>query len=381
MAQTSGPVVSTRTLNRTLLHRQLLLERSAMPPLQAVEYLVGLQAQLPLDPYTALWSRLDGFDPMVLSGHVARREAVRLVVMRGTLHLVTAEDARVLSPRMAPTLAKVFGGTAWGRQVRDLPSGEYEAFRGDARALLKAQPMTAAQLAKGMEERWSQIPEQARRSMTYILPVAQITPRGEWGKTLQPTWANLDDWLGKPLRKPIPLANLVRRYLAVFGPASVADFQNWSRLPAMRETFEGMRQQLRTYRSETGRELFDLPDAELVPEDVPAPVRFLPTYDNVVLGHDDRSRIVPPRHGKNAFITEDRNVGSVLVDGFVRACWTVSTTKKQATLAVETLAPTSKVEQRQIEAAGRALLAFAHPETAHEVTFRPYTGPPARPAR
>lgn len=371
-------MLSNRVLNRTLLQRQLLLERSSMRPLEAVEYLVGLQAQLPLDPYYALWSRLDGFDPEELAGHVERREAVRVVVMRGTLHLVTAEDARAIWPRMEPIFVKLFGAQPARRDIAALPNDGFEAFRAEGRRLLAEGPKTAAQLAERMAERFPDTSLDGRRQMTYVIPAVQIPPRGVWGKTLQPTWADLERWLGKPLRKPIPLKTLVRRYLAAFGPASVSDFQNWSRLQAMRETFEGMRRELRTFRSESGRELFDLPDASIADADLPAPARLLPTYDNAVLGHDDRSRIVPSEQGKSAFINEDRNVGAVLVDGMVRGCWTVAATRQAATLGIEWLAPIGKRDRNALEREARALLAFAHPDATHEVTFREYTGPPKR---
>ncbi len=240
-------VLSDRVLNRTLLQRQLLLERASMPPIEAVEHLVGLQAQLPLDPYYALWSRLEGFEPSELAAHVEQRDAVRAVLMRGTLHLVTAGDARTLWPRMEPMLTRTFGATAWGRQVRAMPEDERRAFCEEGRRVLHEQPLAAGELAARMGEQFGHVQEQARRAMTYVIPVVQVTPRGVWGKTLPPTWANLDDWVRRPLRTPIPLPVLVRRYLAAFGPASVADFQNWSRLTGMRETFEGMRKRLRTY--------------------------------------------------------------------------------------------------------------------------------------
>ena len=253
-------VLTNRALNRATLERQLLLRRSTVRPLQAVEHLVGLQAQVPLNPYTALWSRLEGFRPEELAALLVDRRVVRMTVMRGTIHLVTAEDCLTLRPAMQPVLeAELTRHSEFAPHLRGVDLEPVLAF---ARELFAEEPRTGPQLRDALASRF---PTAHAAALAYacrcLLPLVQVPPRGVWGKTAQVTTTTVEAWLGKPLSATSSLETIVLRYLGAFGPASVADVATWSRLTGLREVVERLRPQLVTFRSEAGRELFDLPDA------------------------------------------------------------------------------------------------------------------------
>jgi len=327
-------VLSRRALGRATLARQLLLERSSLAPVDAIEHLVGLQAQNPLDPYLALWSRLDGFDPAEVGELIEQRRLVRIVVMRGTIHLVTDDDALALRPLMQPVL-----------DAEIARHGEYAPFLVDvdlapvlahARRLLSDEPLTGARLRAALDERFPDLHAPAlAAACRCLLPLVQVPPRGVWGKTKQVTSTLLEAWLGRPLSTDSRREWAVLRYLAAFGPASTADAATWCRLTGLGPVFERLRPQLRTFRSEAGRELHDLADAPRPDPDTPAPVRFLPEYDNVLLSHADRSRFVAD--GNQFATTAAPFKGTVLVDGEVRAIWhpALDRKAKRSSLVVE----------------------------------------------
>jgi hypothetical protein len=312
-------VLTDRALGRATLARQLLLERVSVDPVAAVEGLVGLQAQVPHDPYLALWSRLDPFDPHEVGRRLEDRSLVRIVVMRGTIHLVTAGDALVLRPLVQPVLdAELARHAEFAPQLAGLDLTPALAF---GRAVLAEQPLTGAQLRAAMVERF---PGQPVAALAYacrcLLPLVQVPPRGVWRRTLQVTLAPLETWVGRPVDERASLDDLVLRYLAAFGPASVADVATWSRLTGLREVVERLRPQLRPFRDERGRELLDLPDAPRPDADTPAPIRVLPEYDNVLLSHSDRSRFGTDEERRMVAALGPVK-GTVLVDGVVRAVW------------------------------------------------------------
>ena len=296
-----------------------------MPLSTAVEKLVGLQAQNPLDPYLALWSRLDGFDPDAMGRLVTERSLVRITVMRGTIHLLTADDALWLRPLTQPVLSAELS------RHRDfapaLAGVDIEPVLAAAQPLLAASPLSGPALRGALAERFPDLdPAALAYACRCLLPLVQAPPRGVWGQTRQVEVTTLDAWVGKP-RDPAPSRSpLWLRYLAAFGPASVADVSNWSRLTGWRKVVEESRPQLVVFRSERGTELFDLPDAPRPDPDTPAPVRFLPEYDNLLLGHADRSRF-----SSQASIVAVRGPikGTVLVDGTVQAIWRSERDKKQ----------------------------------------------------
>jgi Winged helix DNA-binding domain len=342
--------LTTRALNRALLARQLLLERDAsLSPLRAVDHLVGLQAQAPLPPYLALWSRLAGFDPASLGALIEGRSAVRLTLMRGTVHLVSARDALWLRPLMQPMIEQRFLGT-WRRQFGEVDTAALESA---ARALLDERgPLTARELATELLVRGIGSDLEAVTNATRVYaPLVQVPPRGVWGKGGRARYATLEAWTGQPLADEPSLDELVLRYLRAFGPASVMDLQNWSGLTRCGGAFERLRPELVTFASEDGRELFDLPDAPRPPEDAEAPPRFLGEFDNVLLGHADRRRIVPDGF---ALPARGRAYNHLLVDGMLRALWWVD----GDALVISASPPLSPAERAAVEAEAEGLLAL-----------------------
>lgn len=360
-----GDVLSRRALNRALLERQLLLRRTKLSAAKTVELLVGMQAQVPLDPYTALWSRLEGFRPEELSGLIERRRAVRMPLLRSTLHLVTARDCLALRPVIQPVLEAVFSASAFARNLSGLDVAEILTA---GRALLAERPRTTAAMRAALAERW---PDRDAGSLAYavhfLVPMVQVPPRGLWGSTSQPIWTTVESWLGRPIAASSRPDRLVMRYLAAFGPASVADARTWSRLNGLRDVFERLRPRLRTFRSEAGTELFDLPDAPRPDPDTPAPPRFLPEYDNLVLSHADRSRVFPDDR-----LAGDWMKGSFLVDGFVRGTWRIDRTRDAATLVAQPFGRVTKADRTALTDEATRLLEFsAHDSASRHVRLLP----------
>ncbi len=293
-----GPTLDRRSLNRALLARQLLLERVNRSPSDVVEHLVGLQAQEPIDPYVALWSRIEGFDPMTLSDMLEDRRVVRAQLLRATIHLVTDRDLLAMRPVLRPVLERML---ASGQPVRAKPrprrrgpgrrrGGGPPAARGAA-----AHPGRASRSARRPSSRRADSAALAQ-AVTFLVPVVQVPPRALWRRSGQARWATIESWLGRPLATDATPDGLVLRYLAAFGPAGAADVRAWSGLTGAAEILDRLRPRLRAFRDEQGRELLDLPDAPRPDADTPAPVRFLPVYDNVTLSHADRGRIVEEHH-------------------------------------------------------------------------------------
>ena len=308
--------LTTRHLNRALLARQGLLERSDAGVLDTVEHLVGMQAQEPENPYVALWSRLRDFEPQELSGLIAERRAVRTAVLRGTIHLVSARDCLAMHPLTLPLMAQLFR-SSWQRRVGGAPVDEVATA---GRELLEQGPRTRAELSAALGPRWPEGEAIALAyAVTYHLPLVQVPPRGLWKGRGQARWALVEQWLDEPPDGEGSAEALVLRYLAAFGPATVSDARIWSRLTGLREVFERLRPGLRTFRDEHGRELFDVPDGLLADPDVPAPPRFMPEYDNAMLGHADRSRL--DGRGPGEPFPPGPTRGWLLVDGFYRANW------------------------------------------------------------
>jgi hypothetical protein len=357
--RTSNQVLGRRARNRALLERQLLLRRVRRPAAEVVEHLVGMQAQEPRDPYVGLWTRLEGFDPTELGDLVAGRQAVRSPLMRTTLHLVTARDCLTLAPLLRPVLERNFWtGSPFGRKVKGV---DVDAVLAAGRALLDERPRTTAQLRAEMAERW---PEFDGTSLAYavhhLLPVVQVPPRGVWGQKGLATWAATEQWLGRPVDPDPSIDQVVLRYLAAFGPASVMDVQTWSGLTRLREVADRLRPRLRTFRSEAGRELFDLPDAPRPDPDTPAPVRFLPQYDNVALSHADRGHLAGGAAAN--WPTDDLHWSPLLVDGFGNGAWRLTRERRSATLAVRLLGPVPAPDRSAVEEEADRLLAFLAPD-------------------
>jgi hypothetical protein len=350
-------VLTQRALNRTLLLRQGLLERSDTPALAMVERLVGLQAQVPGNPYVALWSRLRDFDPTELSELLASRQVVRAGLMRSTIHLVSARDCLVMHPLTAALRSRAF----WPPFGKGLNGADIEAVIDAGRAYVAVAPRTRVALSEHLAQRWPDAdPLSLAHAVTQHLALVQVTPRGLWGRSGQATWALAEEWLGAPLHPGSALGELVLRYLAAFGPAAGADVRTWAGITGLRPVLDRLRPQLRSYRDERGRELLDVADGAFADPETPAPPRFLPDYDNLTLSHADRSRVVAPDGPPTG-------ARALLVDGFARARWRV----QDGELVVEGYAPAPR-ERSAIEAEGVALLRFLDPGLSEpRVRFAP----------
>jgi Winged helix DNA-binding domain len=363
-AAASGPLLTRRVLNRTLLARQGLLERVARDPLAVVEDLVGLQAQEPIDPYVALWSRIADFDPASLSAAIVDRRAVRIGLMRTTLHLVATDDALGLAPVMDGVLRRVFRSTPFAKALVGVDA---DTVIEEARMALAARPMTPTDLGRHLATRWPDVDASAMAYLArYHLPLVQVPPRGLWQRTGRATNTTLDAWTG---RSPVavPVDDIVLRYLRAFGPASVADIRTWSWMTGLRAVVDRLRPQLRSFRDERGRELLDVEDGWLLEEDVPAPVRFLPQYDNLFLSHDDRSRI----NGEMSWGVEFGWKGPILVDGGITGAWRVRREKQVATMTIELGRTLTKAERRDLDEEAERLAAFLDPVGARERVLVP----------
>lgn len=353
--KSSAPVLSLRALGRATLARQLLLERSSLPIPAAVARLVGLQAQLPGAPYVGLWSRLAGFERGALARLLDERALVRATLMRATLHLATADDFLAFRPVLQPVLSKALLGLPKER----LAGFDLDAFAAHARRFLQGGPRTFEALR---DELARHHPDLDVRAMGYAVrmhvPLVQVPGKGAWGFAPEPDFALAEQWLGKPVGRAIDPRDLVLRYLAAFGPATPADAQNWSGLGGLREVFTALRPELAVFTGDDGRELFDLPGAARPPEDTPAPPRFLPEFDNLLLGHAERARVVPPAYRSQIYLSALRVRATFLIDGAVKGAWKVERSKKGATLVIEPFATLTKKEKAALGEEGEALLAF-----------------------
>jgi DNA glycosylase AlkZ-like len=345
-------------LNRATLARQMLLARHRLPPEKAIEKLVAMQAQFPRPPFLGLWSRLEGFERAELASLLERRKVVRATFVRGTLHYVTARDFLALRPLLQPGLDAGLKAV-----LRDRAKAlDMDKLTASVQKILAKAPRT-------FEEIRGAFASGDVRAMGYAvrltLPLVQVPVGSEaaWSFPAHCAFALADEWLGRPLPRPAEDRPdpLVLRYLAAYGPASVADVQAWSGLPKLGETIERLRSRLRVFRDEKGRELFDLPDAPRPDGDVPAPIRFVPDYDNLITTRADE-RFVAKKDRPRVFLSALRIAATVLVDGFVAATWKIERKKTTATLTVSPFAPFAPRVRKEVTAEGEALARFAEPD-------------------
>ena len=310
--------LTDRTLNRTLWLRQRLAEPVAADPVDMVRHLVGLQAQEGRSPYLSLRARIADFDPTALSDAIAERRLVRLLTLRGTVHVLTPDDALALRPWVQPALDRGSRSNNLSRPARDIASDELEAV---ARKALSGGPLPVADLGTLLAEAFPGVPEGAlRNAARERVPLVQLPPRGLWKRSGGVVYDLVDRWLDRPLAEPDP-RDLVRRYLEAFGPATAADMTKWSSVTGLRHVFAAMAGELVTHEAEDGRALYDLPDAPVADPDTDLPVRLLGPYDNLWLSHADRGRIADPAALRQWMGVNGAAGGAVLVDGFLAGTW------------------------------------------------------------
>jgi hypothetical protein len=354
-----GTELGRQALNRALLERQLLLRRADMTPLQAIERLAGMQSQAPNAPYVGLWTRLAEFRPAELAQLMTERAVVRTHLMRNTVHLVTARDCLAAGGLFRDLHARRFASSPFAAALAgvDLP-----ALLAAGQALLAEEPRTRAELGRLLGERWpAQDPASLAYAVTHLTPTVQVPPRGIWGRTGPAAFTTVEAWLGGPPPPSRSPDGLVLRYLAAYGPATVRDVQAWCGLTRLAEVAERLRPRLRAFRGPDGGELLDLPDAPRPDPDTPAPPRFLPEYDNVLLSHADRARIIPGRRRVPLPPGLGGTGGTVLIGGLWQGTWKLAAGRGGAALRVEPFTRLSGGQAAEVTAEGARLLAFAAP--------------------
>ena len=350
----SGEVLGPRALNRALLARQMLLARDPLGAAEAIERLVGMQAQVPAAPYVGLWTRLRDFRPDDLARLIVDRRAVRIALMRGTVHLVTARDALSLRLLVQPV---------FDRDLRELDLCPGARRHGPRRAR-RARSGAGRRAAAHHERASGPAPRALAGSRRSIARLRHSQPAAAGAGTAarpvgcrRPAPAHLGRGLARrPLARRPSLGGMVRRYLGAFGPASVMDVQEWSGLTRLGAVVERLRPELHVVRDERGIELFDLADAPRPDPDTPAPPRFLPEYDNLLVSHADRSRIVAKADRARIMVDAREIVGTVLVDGFAGGTWKIHRKGGRAVLAVAPFARLARGEAAALVEEGERLL-------------------------
>lgn len=351
-------------LNRATLARQLLLGRERFAPTEAVERLGGLQAQEPRPAFAALWTRLEGFERAQLHEALTHRSVVRGTMMRATLHIASASDYAALRASLQPMLTAAMEGVLKQRGEVDIAQVVPVAER-----LLAERPRTFGDLRAELSERF---PEFERRALGYAvrmqLPLLMLPTDDRWSFPSDARFAPAETWIERRLDKP-DLPALVRRHLGAFGPASAADVQAWSGLKGLKETVEGMADELVAFKHGR-RTLYDLPGAPRPDEDTPAPPRLLPEFDSLLLAHQDRTRVITDER-RTALATKNLRIqATFLVDGFVAGSWAVERKRGASTLTLSAFEPLAGPVRDELAAEAEALLGFLDDgETEPRVAF------------
>lgn len=357
--------LTLRQLNRATLVRQMLLERTPLGVAHAVNRLVGLQAQQAMAPFVGLWSRVEGFDREDLKEVIRGRLVVKATFLRATLHLSLESDLRnfrfTLQPMLSAASRSINDGRAEGLDAGPLVDA--------ARDFLASGPKTFAQISEMLIQLKPEVDAGAMRyAVRTHLPMVQVPTNAEWMYPGNPQFTTAAAWLEEPFSQTDHLKELWFRYLAAFGPASMTDFQRWSAV-SLKGRIEEFRSDLIVYR-DGRRELFDLPQAVIPPEDCPVPVRFLPEYDNLLLSHDKRTRVIADEYRSRVFLPGLRVRSTFLVDGFVAGVWKVEKAQSSTTLLLEPFALMPEAQRRSLEAEGERLVRFIAPHSStHNVRF------------
>jgi hypothetical protein len=363
-------VLGPRELNRAMLERQMRLRRRNLSAVEAIEHLVGMQAQAPAPPYVGLWTRLKDFHSDDLACLILERRAVRIALMRNTVHLVSARDGLALRPLMQPVFDRTLYSTRANRA--HLEGIDIEALVAAGRTLLEEKPRTAKELGELLQEEWPERDSASlARAIRHLVPLVQVPPRGLWGKSGPAAHTTAEAWLGRPLDPAPSLEETILRYLGAFGPATVKDVQTWSGLSRLGEVIERLRPRLRIFRDESGKELFDVPDARMPDPDTPAPPRFLPEFDNLILSHADRTRVIAEEYRKAIASKNGMVPATVLVDGFVRGTWKTERSRGKANLEMKPFEPLTKDDRDALAEEGGRLIRFvAEPDGAESYEIR-----------
>ena len=327
-------VLTLRELNRAMLARQLLLERKRLSPIAVIERLVGMQAQWPPAPYVGIWTRTTGFKRSRLERELANGTVVKATVMRQTLHLVTPPDYGLIRSAMSEA------NYPWETEVakRLAPA---------ARKLAANGPVVSADAIAHLEQTQKLAGISARRAWQAARMRAHLVNHHEtalWHARPEGRFVLLDE--PEPHVPVEARAEVISRYLAAFGPSSLRDIGQWSmiRVPELKASL-ALLEPLRRFRDEQGRELYDVARGLLPDPDTPAPVRFLPKWDNVLLAHADRTRVLPEEYRKTVIRMNGDVAQTFLVDGFVAGMWKF----EKGRVTLEPFVSLSRSAQRELK--------------------------------
>ncbi|MFB6704142.1 winged helix DNA-binding domain-containing protein [Streptomyces sp. NPDC056333] len=353
--------LSLRALNRALMDRQFLLARTDRTPVEVIGRLVALQAQEPNWPYVGLWSRIHGFSHSELTALLEDRQVVRSGLLRSTQHLAAADDFRRLRPLLQPVLDRTAGSPHFTRNSTGLDA---ESLVAEGLVLLGGGTLSRKELARRLAERHpgrdGRILAGEVELRTPLVHSAATGAWGSWGNRSAVSVTPAEAWLGKPMATAAAAGvkdsakELIRRYLAAFGPAGVKDVQAWCGLTRLGEVVADMHAELRRYCGPDGRELIDLADAELPDPETPAPVRLLPAFDNALLGHADRTRVISDEDRKRVMPGQAQVRPTFLVDGRVHGTWSLRT----GTLRLTPFRPLCATDRAALEQEADRLLPF-----------------------
>lgn len=363
-------ILTVQELNRATLARQLLLERADLSALDAMKQLAGLQAQLSNPPYIGLWSRLRGFQRKDLIHLLEQRQVIRTSMMRRTLHLTTAEDYMHFRPALQALHTRHLNAYLEKNPGVGATKDYLEA---SLRAYLQEKPRTNVELRRKIAELLPDMdkPETLLYIIRIFLPLIQTFPGGVWGVGGSPAYTEATQWLKRSFASPeAGLRTLILSYLAAFGPASIKDIQSWSGLSRLQPAIDALRTELLTLRDEQGRELFDIPGSPLPEAEKPAPVRFIPDFDNLLLAHENRQRIIADAYRPLVFPGNSMVLPTFLVDGFVRGAWRIERTPALARLLIQPFEPLTNEAMAALRTEGEHLLQWsAEKTTSYEIIF------------
>ena len=343
-------VLTTRELNRALLARQLLLDRTDVPLVEALERVAGLQAQYAPSAYVGLWSRLGAFAREALTRALEAKEAIEATLLRSTIHVVSARDFGLFAAGIRTARRE-----GWLRIVRkQLGVTEMEAVAARVRAHLADGPRRRTELVELLAAEG--FPARAWDGAGLWVDLVRVPPSGTWERRRADLFGLADDWHGvSRVAEADGMEHLVRRYLEGFGPASLNDVANWAGVPVTTLRPVADRLGLVRYRDERGRPLLDLPNRPLPDPDARAPVRFLPTWDATLLVHARRARILPEEYRRRIFHTKNpQSLPTFLVDGAVAGTWRYEGGK----VSIEPFERLAPATRRELEDEAARLAAF-----------------------
>lgn len=330
--------------------RQLLLERSASSPTEALEAVAGLQTQYAPAGYIGLWSRLARFDRVDLTRALEERRVIQGTMMRGTIHMVSAADYWPMIAGIRRVTREWYSRI----QAREMAGTDLPTLAAALREELAEGPIRAVELTARLEQRG--FPSRALAWGSLWVELVRVPPSGTWERRRADLYGLADAWLPPvEIDEDDGIELLIRRYLGAFGPASLRDIATWMGFNVGQMRHVAERLELQRYRSEDGKPLFDLPGAPLPHPETPAPVRFLPVWDATLLVHARRTQILPEEYRSRVFNTKTpHSVNSFLVDGQVAGTWRY----ERGAIALQPFRRLSGAERSDLDEEAERLAAF-----------------------